>query len=328
MGLREILGGVAATTLASDLNSGVFTASLTDGSNFPDGSTAPFAIVIDEGTASEEVILVQSRSTNTLTIVASTGRGFSNTSDVNHTTGATVRHIVDAVMLQEINTHVHSATGADDWVTSRKIAAGALDDIAHFDSAIQPVQVVADDAAVAAIGSPAEGMVAWSSSENRLWAYDGSDWVIVGGKLPQISTQRLTNQSIDHGTSTQLTVLGAEVIDDGGFGPTSENFVVPSGMGGDYLLDGHCEFVADATGARRFHASIGSNTGVTNEIDTVGATAMAHPTLETWLSFSKKVRLEAGATVGFYVHQSSGSALSVDEWSGSLTMLQHIPSLT
>lgn len=103
---REILGNVISTTINVALTNSATSISLLNGTTFPTGATAPFVIVIDRGNASEEKILVQSRSANTLT-VASGGRGYDGTPAVAHANAATVDHVLDATTIQDMNTTVY-----------------------------------------------------------------------------------------------------------------------------------------------------------------------------------------------------------------------------
>lgn len=103
---REILGNVISTTINVALTNVATSISLLNGTTFPSGTTAPFVIVIDRGSASEEKILIQSRAANTLT-VASGGRGYDGTPAVAHANAAAVDHILDATTIQDMNTTVY-----------------------------------------------------------------------------------------------------------------------------------------------------------------------------------------------------------------------------
>ena len=101
---REFLGSVVETTTTGSLTSVATSIPLTDGSTFPTGSSHPFVVVIDRGNASEEKVLITSRSSNTLTV---SERGYDGTTATTHTSGANVDHVLDAETVQDMNTTVY-----------------------------------------------------------------------------------------------------------------------------------------------------------------------------------------------------------------------------
>lgn len=101
MGLRKMYGGAAvATTLNGAIAGGATSIVVTNGSTYPDGSGGPFVIAIDRTLATEEKILVASRSGNTLTV---TTRGYDGTAAQAHGNLAVVEHVLDAVTIDEAN---------------------------------------------------------------------------------------------------------------------------------------------------------------------------------------------------------------------------------
>lgn len=97
---REFSGAVLTTTLSANISNSASSISVVDGSTFPSG-TNPFVIVIDRGSGSEEKILISSRSSNTFTVDT---RGYDGTTAVAHTSGAFVDHVLDASVIQDMNT--------------------------------------------------------------------------------------------------------------------------------------------------------------------------------------------------------------------------------
>ena len=97
---REFSGAVLTTTLSANISNSASSISVVDGSTFPSG-TNPFVIVIDRGSVSEEKILISSRSSNTFTVDT---RGYDGTTAVDHTSGAFVDHVLDASVIQDMNT--------------------------------------------------------------------------------------------------------------------------------------------------------------------------------------------------------------------------------
>lgn len=103
-------GGVVRTTVSGTLGAGDTSITLADGSSFP---STNFVIVIDRGQATEEKILVASRSSNTLTV---TQRGYDGSSAAAHTTGAYVEHVVDSYVLDQANAMSTTMTTAGDMI--------------------------------------------------------------------------------------------------------------------------------------------------------------------------------------------------------------------
>lgn len=97
---REFSGSVLRTTLSANISNTATTITVLDGSTYPTGVN-PFVIVIDRGLSSEEKILISSRSTNTLTVSA---RGYDGSTANAHTSGAFVDHVLDALVVQDMNT--------------------------------------------------------------------------------------------------------------------------------------------------------------------------------------------------------------------------------
>lgn len=107
MARRGYKGSSVATSLSAGITSGDTTIALVDGSSLPSGS-APFVVTIDLGLAGEEKVLAGGRTGNNLT---SCTRGYDGTSAADHSSGATVRHTISAVDLDEANAHVNASTG-------------------------------------------------------------------------------------------------------------------------------------------------------------------------------------------------------------------------
>lgn len=96
---KEWAGGTIRTTLNGSINAAATAITLTDGSSFPSG-VKPFVLVIDRGTATEEKIIVTSRTGNNLTVLQ---RGYDGSSAQSHSSGAYVEHILDAYTVDQAN---------------------------------------------------------------------------------------------------------------------------------------------------------------------------------------------------------------------------------
>jgi len=113
MTVRKYSSRSQQTTLASGLAAGAGTMSVVSGSALMGGKTPSssetYTVVIDPDTAVEEIVDVSNYSSgNTLTIT----RGRDGSSDVAHSAGAVVRHMIIGRDLQEANDHIENTTTA------------------------------------------------------------------------------------------------------------------------------------------------------------------------------------------------------------------------
>ena len=97
---REFSGAVLRTTITASISNSDSSISVLDGSTYPSGNN-PFVVVIDRGYGAEEKILISSRSSNTLAVEQ---RGYDGTTAVAHTSGAYIDHVLDAAVIQDMNT--------------------------------------------------------------------------------------------------------------------------------------------------------------------------------------------------------------------------------
>lgn len=122
MAARNYSNIAVETTLSSGINSSVTSLSVVSATGWP---ASPFILVIDEGEAEEELILVGGKSGNTF---SSLTRGFGGTSGQAHSGGATIKHVAAAEDLSFIWSHVHD--GNDDSAT---VDHGDLDGLGDDD---------------------------------------------------------------------------------------------------------------------------------------------------------------------------------------------------
>ena len=108
---KDYTGGAAQTTIVGDLTSGSLSISIASATGWPTGSNGPFTVVIDAGTASEEKVLVTSRSSTVLTVASSGDRGYDGTTATSHLSGATIDHCLAAKDLDEANYAVSQTVG-------------------------------------------------------------------------------------------------------------------------------------------------------------------------------------------------------------------------
>lgn len=96
---KQFAGGAPATTIVGAINDSVTTWSIDSATGWPD-ATNPFVAVINRGLADEEKVLVNARTSTTLSSVE---RGYDDTAAASHTSGATIEHVIDASTIDQAN---------------------------------------------------------------------------------------------------------------------------------------------------------------------------------------------------------------------------------
>lgn len=100
------------TTLSGNINNLVGSCTVADTTGWP--SSFPYVVALDYNTANEELVKVTANAAGTLTIT----RAFGSTTAVSHSSGAVVRHVLNAVDFTDFRTHeaatsaVHGITGS------------------------------------------------------------------------------------------------------------------------------------------------------------------------------------------------------------------------
>lgn len=148
---RTYAGGAIATTLTSGIDGSTLTIPIAESTGWPTGSAGDFAIVIDRGTASEEKIRIDTRSTLTLTAIAS-GRGYDGTSAVAHASGADVEVCLLALDLDEANAH-YADTALDHHTQYLNTTRHDVEARHTFGSALGTPAAAADIGTTAAAGT-------------------------------------------------------------------------------------------------------------------------------------------------------------------------------
>jgi hypothetical protein len=107
---RTFSGAVIETTLVSNIAANTTgMVDIVDGSTFPSGGLSkPFVIVLARGTVDEEKVLVNLTSGNILDVNFA-GRGYDGTTASAHPAGTTVDHVLDAIVMQDMNDTVYNS---------------------------------------------------------------------------------------------------------------------------------------------------------------------------------------------------------------------------
>lgn len=95
------------TTLVSGITAGALSLEVVDAAGWP---AAPFCLVIEVGTASEEIVLVGAKAGN---IFSSLTRGYNGTVAVTHSSLVTIKHIAVADDYRGIWEHIHNGVNAN-----------------------------------------------------------------------------------------------------------------------------------------------------------------------------------------------------------------------
>lgn len=108
MARYEHQGGAAATTLSSAITASSTTINITSATGWPTGAVGPFWVTIDAGTASEEKVLITSRTDTALTV---SSRGADGTTATSHANGAAIIHSFSATEADAANAHIEASSG-------------------------------------------------------------------------------------------------------------------------------------------------------------------------------------------------------------------------
>lgn len=144
---KDYTGGMPDTTLNGAISSNTTTITVTASTGMPDGSQGAFVLAIDRGTATEEKILVESRSGVTLTVLE---RGYDDTTAQAHADLAEVTHVWDANSALQANAMATAMTTTGDLV---RRGAGGL-------ASFEPIHIGTDGwVLLVSSGLPAYGQV-------------------------------------------------------------------------------------------------------------------------------------------------------------------------
>jgi hypothetical protein len=112
---RKFSSTSVETTLASGINSSVTSMTVASGTGsallggvtLAAGNVDQFTVALDPDTTSEEIVFITAVSSDTFTIV----RGRAGTSQISHSAGATVKHVLTSDDLNAFEAGLDSGTG-------------------------------------------------------------------------------------------------------------------------------------------------------------------------------------------------------------------------
>lgn len=331
---RSYAGGAATTTITGSVaSSGGVTIGIASTTGWPDGSGGKWAIVVDPGTASEEKMLVTSRSGSNLT-VASGDRGYDGTSATAHSSGATIYITLTATDLDEANSHINatsaahaatavsfSATGGISSTTvqaaiaeldSEKAATShtqASSTITDFTEAVQDVvgAMTVGGTALTATYSDAGGTVTLDVDNSGITATQlASDAVttakILDGNVTyaklEVPVFALVSRSSTSVTTATLTDIVWDSETDASSMHSSGTFTIPSGKGGFYQCQVQVSFASGTTGIQLIAVINGTSYKLRSTFDYSGNAEVGSIILP----------LAATNTVKFQVYHTTGSS--------------------
>lgn len=185
---KDIVGGAPQTTITAGINASDTTILIADATGWPSGTNGPFVVALGLGTASEEKVLVTSRTSLTLTVDT---RGYDDTTGVSHSSGVTIDHVLDAATVDQANRFVNLQAAKGDLVIHNgtnpvNMAPGFAGDASDDGYVLQSldsqatgwtfaklVTVKVDASLPAATGVQ---QVAYDTTNNEIYVTNGTDW--------------------------------------------------------------------------------------------------------------------------------------------------------
>lgn len=227
---KDYAGGAADTTLNGDISNSATSITIVGSTGWPSGANGPFAIVIDAGTAAEEKVLIQSRTSTTLT-VATGGRGYDGTTAAAHSNGASVKHCMTATDFDEANYWVAelatAATAANDLIIAdadnslSRIAKGSNSRVLAVDSGgslgyTTVTSAMITDGTIVA-GDIADGAITSAKIlDGTIVAGDLADGAVTSAKILDgtISTGDIADSAITSAKIADGTIVAGDLADD------------------------------------------------------------------------------------------------------------------
>ena len=337
----EVLGGVAASTITPSITGASSSISGVDLSTFPTGAANPFVVVIDRGTASEEKILITSRSGNTLTVNT---RGYDGTSAASHALGAAIEHCLDALTVDSANKAAaqtigkvttagdliygtasetmarlgigaarqqlatNAAATAPEWVASLQSLMTAQGDIVQASSANTPARL--------AIGTARQNLAVNSGATAVEYVASPQSLMTTTGDILYASSAN-TPARLAAGTS-------GYVLTSGGAG-VAPSWAAAAGSGITKLSSG--TRTTDQTGIGTSFTTLTSSSSGSITVPAAGVLLIATMTFQKKTGAGYGIVQIYDSTAAAAVSTSEGSyqTLGIDEYGSTMIALWHAP---
>ena len=249
MARRYFSSTAVRTTISSGVSSSATSVTVAATTGFP--TSYPWSAILDQDTASEEVVEVTAAAGSTLTVI----RGVDGTTAVSHSSGATFNHGVSARDYSEPNVHVNDQQPH----------------ITACTSSSRP-------------GSPTTSQIIFETDTKRYYGWDGSAWSSIGGGSNLFvlyeytaTTGQTTFSGADlNGVTLAYTAGLAQVYLNGVLLMPGDDYTATNGTS-IVLLVGAT--VGDSLAVEAFATATVSNTYTRSQVDALIAGAGLNPFL-------------------------------------------------
>jgi hypothetical protein len=221
MAIREYRGNAKRTAISGTITPTSITWSIDDPTGWPTGGVnGKFYATLDPDGATEETVLVTSRSAGTLTLAGTGDRGVDDTAAADHPAGTTIIHSASATDFREANAHVNNA--ALDDHTQYMLASGTRHDLTarHSAGTVVPTTTPGN---LTTSQSAAEGTGVNLARATHVHGVTKGTPVAIGTVLAQGAAGTFADSAHVHvngvGAINAANMFAADVVDTAAIGP-------------------------------------------------------------------------------------------------------------